>query len=108
MKYDPSKDPVWGHVAKGVKMLIGATHSSCGVLLLEKNGGVAAILAGDESVNDPRRLQATLRMFEERINGMANHVDSGEVNLSTTDSKCFLRDETTGAYNEVPPVKEEP
>lgn len=83
-----------------VKHIVKSAHGQCGLLLIENEGAVAAILVGDDAVADnSEKLAETLRLFQNRLNSMVDHTTTGELDLSKG-SKCFIHDTETGEYRE--------
>lgn len=95
-------NPIWKEIANAMKLQMRAAGGGLAVLLIEKDGAVAAILAcnDDEAERDSRRVAMTLRQFEQRLGEMAAHAENEDMDLDRPDSQTFIRDENTGEYTE--------
>jgi hypothetical protein len=95
-------NPIWQEIANTMKIQMRVAGGGLSVLLIEKDGSVAAMLAAkdDEETKDPRRVAMTLREFEQRLGEMAAHAENEDMDLDRPDSQTFIRDSETGEYHE--------
>lgn len=90
-----SSTPIWEQAAEYGKKALKLVNGNTGLMFVEQNGSVAAILLGANS----KVVEKSLKLFQERINEMVKHIESGKMDLND-DKKYYIRDSETGEYGE--------
>jgi hypothetical protein len=86
---------IWEQAAEHGKKALKLVNGDTGLIFVEQNGAVAAILLGENS----KTVEKSLKLFQNRINEMVKHIESGKMDLSN-DKKYYIRDNETGKYGE--------
>jgi hypothetical protein len=87
--------PIWEAAAEYGKKALKLVNGDTGLMFIEQDGAVAAILLGENS----ETVKKSLKLFQQRINEMMKHIESGKMDLSD-DKKYYVRDNKTGEYGE--------
>lgn len=90
-----SSTPIWEQAAEYGKKALRVVNGDTGLLFIEHDGAVAAILLGENA----KTVEKSLKLFQNRINEMVKHIESGKMDLSD-DKKYYVRDSETGEYGE--------
>ena len=96
---NPADNPVWHEVGDALKPILRSTGGSIGILLIERNGAVAVILAGDASTEDRENTTRVIRLFQKRLEEMADHAENGDLDLQKG-NQTLICDTETGNYIE--------
>src|ERR1035437_235575 len=87
--------PIWEAAAEYGKKALKLVNGDTGLLFIEQNGAVAAILLGENA----KAVEKSIKLFQQRVNEMVKHIESGKMDLDD-DKKYSVRDNETGEYGE--------
>lgn len=91
---------LWETASEFGKVILKITDGDGGLILVEKNEGVAAIVLGELDEIDKDKMVAMFKLFRSRLDDMIRHAEKG-VFHNTEGDRVFIRDNETGEYDKV-------
>lgn len=89
-------------VGHNLKLMLRAVDGRVGLMMVEKDGAVAALVAGENAKADPERLVRVLKLFRDRMDSMIEHAEAGDLALDKDEDRIYIHDGKTGDYHEGP------
>lgn len=72
---NPKEGP-WPEIEKRMREILNGTQANIGLILLEKNGAVAAVIGGEKVVTNQDKLLESLALFQDRLSSLVEHVQT--------------------------------